>query len=191
MRSLAPRPAHRSFADPFDTTFFRFFLFCIAFGSLYYSFLFLLSFLISHYSSLLILLFLPRLILLVGAILRLLIILLFLYFKLFVVLQTCILMILYLSLRGFPGSQAFLNHLGPTLMYIRVRPYVLTFLFCPFLLFFIFSSWYSLRILLFFFISTYSSLLTLLFISLLILLVLYSSSSYSSILIFKLLVFSY
>jgi hypothetical protein len=67
----------------------------------------------------------------------------------------------------FQGAKPFLNHLGPTLC-TRI-----------------------LRILLFFLISTYSSLLTLLFISLLILHVLYSSSSYSSILIFKLLVFSY
>ena len=61
-------------------------------------------------------------------------------------------------LRGFSRSPGlFLIHLGSKLMY-TVRPYVLTFLFCPFLLCFISSSWYSLRILLFFLISTYSSL---------------------------------
>ncbi len=92
----------------------------------------------------------------------------------------------------FPGGQAFFKPFGANInVYtgatIRPNFFVLSFL----LFFFIFSSWYSLRILLFFLISTYSSLHTLLFISLLILLVLYSSSSYSSILIFKLLVFSY
>ncbi len=113
---LPPRPAHRSFAYPFDNilgskctgatisnNFFRLFLFCIAFS------------------------------------------------------------------RG----QAFWIHL------------VSTFLFYPFLLFFIFSSCYSLRILL------YISLLILLFLALLFLLLLYSSFSYYSTLIFKLLVFSY
>jgi hypothetical protein len=61
-----------------------------------------------------------------------------------------------------------------------VRPYVLTFLFYPFFMFFdlfflLLSSYSSLHI----------SLFILLFLSLLILLVLYSSSSYSSLLIFK------
>ena len=69
------------------------------------------SFSFSSYSSLLILLFLSLLILLGGAILRLLIFLL-LYFKLFVVLQTCILMI-YI----FEKAKPFLIRLGSKLMY--------------------------------------------------------------------------
>jgi hypothetical protein len=85
-----PCPIHHSFADPLGNilgskctgatirpNFFDF-SFCI-------STLFLLSFLISSYSSLLILLFLPLLILLIGTMLCL-HILIFLYFKLFVVL---------------------------------------------------------------------------------------------------------
>ncbi len=85
-----PCPTHHSFADPFGNilgsectgatirpNFFDF-SFCI-------STLFLLSFLISSYSSLLNLLFLPLLILLIGTMLCL-HILIFLYFKLFVVL---------------------------------------------------------------------------------------------------------
>jgi hypothetical protein len=59
MRSPAPRPAHRSFADPFGNilgskctvatirpNFFRFFLFCIAFGSFLFVILF---FFFSHF----------------------------------------------------------------------------------------------------------------------------------------------
>jgi hypothetical protein len=85
-----PCPTHRSFADPLGNilgskctgatirpNFFDF-SFCN-------SILFLLSILISSYSSLFILLFLPLLILLIGTVLCL-HILIFLYFKLFVVL---------------------------------------------------------------------------------------------------------
>jgi hypothetical protein len=116
-----------------------------------YSLLFLLSFLISYYSSLLILLFLPRLILLVGAILRLLI-LLFLYFNcllyyrhawytqlhisiiLRVFFYNCLLYYRHawythiLHCKGFfKGAKPFLIHLGSIFMYIPVRPYVLIF----------------------------------------------------------------
>jgi hypothetical protein len=76
-------------------------------------------------------------------------------------------------LRGFfEGAKPFLIHLRSKLMY-TMRPCVLTFLFYPFLMYFD---------LFFLLLSSYSSL----HISLLILLVLYSSSSYSSLLIFKL-----
>ncbi len=82
MRSPAPRPSQLrwSFSGnilgsklcigvTIRPNFFRFSLFCIAFGSVLFVILF---FLISSYSSLLIILFLPLLILLVGAMLRLL-----------------------------------------------------------------------------------------------------------------------
>ncbi len=78
--------------------FFRFF-FAIVFGS----FLFLiLFFFFSPFQFLLILLFLSLLILLIVAILRLPILLLF-YFKLFVELQTCILMIYVQFLYTYPS----------------------------------------------------------------------------------------
>ncbi len=94
--------------------------------SLLFSFLlFNFFFFFSSYTSLLILL--------LGAILRLLILHL-LYFKLFFVLQTCILLIYtYLSFWGvFRGGQAFFDPFG-------VRPYVLTF--CLFYFFLFFSSY--------------------------------------------------
>ncbi len=149
--------------------FFRFFLFYIVFGSFLFVIL-LFFFPPFSYSSLLILLFLSLFILLVGTILRLLI-LLFLYFKLFVVLLTW-----YIchSEGFFEGAKPFLIHLRSKLMY-TVRPYVLTFLLYPFFisffdLFFLLLSSYS---------SLHISLLLLLFLSLLILHVLYSSSFYS------------
>ena len=111
MRSLGP--AHRSFADPsrnilgskvcagatIRPNFFGFSFFYIGFGSfllLFSSFYFLLIHLFF------ILLFLSLLILLIVAILRLLILLLF-YFKLFVVLQTCIFMIYVQFLYTYPS----------------------------------------------------------------------------------------
>ncbi len=120
-----PRPTHRSFADPFgnilgskctDATirpnFFRFFLFCIAFGSFLFVVLF---FFFSPFKFLLIHLFLsfssslPLLILLVGTMLCLLI-LVFSYYKLFVVLQTWY---VYPSFWGFfEGAKPFFIHLG-------------------------------------------------------------------------------
>jgi hypothetical protein len=95
------------------------------------------------------------------------------------------------------GAKPFLIHLGSKLTYIPVRPYALTFLFYPFLLFnyiffLLFSSYSYILIfkLLVFSISILIFLFSLIFTcsSLLIFLVLYSSSSYSSLLIFKLFV---
>jgi hypothetical protein len=119
---------------PHALIFFWFF-FSIVFGS----FLFIILFpfyspfqflLILLFLSLLILLFLSFLILPVGAILRLLFLLL-LYFKLFVDLQTCILMIyvhLSVILRGFSK--------GPSLFYLLIL------LYCTlFFLFLFFSSY--------------------------------------------------
>ena len=144
--ALRAPPANRSFADPSGNilgsklctgasirpNFFLVFLFfSFWIFSFYYSLPFLLSFSISSYSSLLIssysflliLLFLSLLILLVGAILRLLFLLL--YFKLFVDLQTCILMIyvhISVILRGFSK--------GPSLFYLLILFYcTLFFLF--------------------------------------------------------------
>ncbi len=126
-----PRPAHRSFADPSGTNFFRFFLFYIASGSFLFFFPLLL---ISSYSSLLILLLLPLLILL------------FLYFKLFVVLHrdmhindipyTHIHM--SVILRGVSeGAKPFFYPFGANSNVYKgatIRP---NFLFCPFLLLFL------------------------------------------------------
>ena len=103
------------------------FLFSIVFGS----FLFIILFpFYSPFQFLLILLFLSLLILLVGVILRLPFLLL-LYFKLFVDLQTCILMIyvhISVILRGFSK--------GPSLFYLLIL------LYCTlFFLFLFFSSY--------------------------------------------------
>jgi hypothetical protein len=111
---------------PYALIFFWFF-FSIVFGS----FLFIILFpFYSPFQFLLILLFLSLLILLVGAILRLLFLLL-LYFKLFVDLQTCILMIyvhISVILRGFSK--------GPSLFYLLIL------LYCTlFFLFLFFSSY--------------------------------------------------
>ncbi len=148
MKYKVPRIANRSFADPSGNilgsklctgatirpNFFLFF-FSIVFGS----FLFIILFpfyspfqflLILLFLSLLILFFLSLLILLVGAILRLLFLLL-LYFKLFVDLQTCILMIyvhISVILRGFSKR--------PSLFYLLIL------LYCTlFFLFLFFSSY--------------------------------------------------
>ncbi len=138
MRSPAPSPAHRSFADPsgnilrskvytgatIRTNFFRFF-FSLVFGSFLFVILF---FFFSPNQFLLILLFLSLLIL------RLLILLL-LYFKLFVVLQTCILIIyVYISvvLRGFSK--------GPSLFYLLIL------LYCTIFFLFLFFSSYNLTV---------------------------------------------
>ncbi len=114
--------------------FFRFF-FSIFFWiiSFCYSLLFLLPFSISSYSSLLILLFLSLLILLVGGILRLLFLFL-LYFKLFVVLQTCILMIYVQFLYTFPSFWGVFE--GPRLFYLLIL-----FYWTIFFLFLFFSSY--------------------------------------------------
>ena len=96
---------------PYALIFFWFF-FSIVFGSFFILFPFY-----SPFQFLLILLFLSLLILLVGAILRLLFLLL-LYFKLFVDLQTCILMIyvhISVILRGFSK--------GPSLFYLLILLY--------------------------------------------------------------------
>jgi hypothetical protein len=147
-----PFPTHRSVADSFGNilgskcigatirpNFSRFFLFCIAFVS----FLFLLSFLISSYSSLLILLFLPLLILLIGTMLRLLI-LLFLYFKLFVVLW-------YRYVRHSEGfwrrPSLFWSICGKNYCSATIRTNFFGSSFV--MVFFIFSSCYSLLIILF------------------------------------------
>jgi hypothetical protein len=133
-----PRPAHRSFADPsgnilgskaytgatIRTNFFRFFFFSFWIFSFCYSLLFLLSFSISSYSSLLISSYSSR-----RAILHLLILLL-LYFKLFVVLHTCILTIylhIYVILRDFSKR--------PSLFYLLIR------LFCTIFFLFLFFSY--------------------------------------------------
>jgi hypothetical protein len=108
---------------PYALIFFFWFFFSIVFGS----FLFFILFpFYSPFQFLLILLFLSLLILLVGAILRLLFLLL--YFKLFVDLQTCILMIyvhISVILRGFSK--------GPSLFYLLILLYCT--LFFPFLFF--------------------------------------------------------
>ncbi len=128
IKSPAPLPAHRSFADPSGNIFWGqkyipvrpyalifFVFFSLVFGS--YSLLFLLSFSISSYSSLLISSYYSR-----RAILRLLILLL-LYFKLFVVLQTCILIICICThirhSEGFSeGAKPFLSSYSSLLYYI-------------------------------------------------------------------------
>ena len=110
---------------PYALIFFWFF-FSIVFGS--FLFIILIPF-YSPFQFLLILLFLSLLILLVGAILRLLFLLL-LYFKLFVDLQTCILMIyvhISVILRGFSS--------GPSLFYLLILLY-----YTMFFLFLFFSS---------------------------------------------------
>ncbi len=110
---------YRCYHTPYFFLVFVFYCFWIF--SIYYSLPFLLSFSISSYSCLLILLFLSLLILLVGAILRLPFLLL-LYFKLFVDLQTCILMIyvhISVILMGFLK--------GPSLFYLLILLYCTLF----------------------------------------------------------------
>jgi hypothetical protein len=166
---------HRCENMPYFFSVFLFYGFWIF--SLRYSLLFHLSFSISSYSCLLVLLFLSLLILLAGASLRLLILLL-LYFKLFVVLQTCILMIYtYSSFRGvFREGQAFFDPFGVRIN-VSVRPYVQKIFLVLF--FFILLFIYLLIILYCTIFWFYSFLFFSSYIFLFFSTVLYSSSSYS------------
>jgi hypothetical protein len=150
MRSPAPRPAHRSFADHSiniyvlvrpDALIFSVFLFySFWIFSFSYSLLFLLSFSISSYPSLLISSYSSHRCYSSSSYSSLLI-LLFLYFKLFVVLQTCILMIhistvfvhISVILRGFSKRPSLFN--------------LLILLYCIiFFLFLVFFSSYNLTV---------------------------------------------
>ncbi len=157
MRSLAPGPPIAASlilsaifwgqnvpVQPYGLTFSIFVFVFYSFSSLLFNFFLF----ISSYPSLLTV---PLLILLIGTMLCL-HILIFLYFKLFVLLW-------YVSHSEgfFEGAKPFLIHLGSKLMY-TVRPYVLSFLFYPFLWFFL--SFLLVTLFLFFssYLSSYSSL---------------------------------
>ncbi len=165
MSSPAPRPAHRSFADPFPAIVWGLnYISVPPYALIFFGFSFFLQFLDLLFCYFL-LFFSPFQFLLIHLFLSFSSYLSYsssssysspLYFKLFVVLQTCMIHIRH--------SEGFFEGVKPFFYPFGVRPYVLTFFV---LFFFIF-----------------------LFIYLLILIVLYSSSSYYSLLLLNCFLYS-